>query len=402
MFAAVDRANLTVHSIDPRGLVNVGPQTRVTAMGAQQGDDYAGPRSRLQVQRQDTNDLIASQGTLRVLPDRTGGRTVVGRNNPDETVPEIFRESEAYYLLGVERGASNRPDSPRSIEVKVARKGLRVYAQRQYVLPPPTRGAAAVATIPVPSPEEALNRLLPTAGLPLALAVTPFASLESARPVVRVNVDAGAFAHEDGTAAPLDIAVLAVDRTGQPVASASQRSTISGVRAPSGPPAEVNVQSHLELPPGEYAVRVSVSDPAAGKVASVFSDITVPKFESAALSLSGVAVDTTSTPSAMPSPTTRRVFHRNERVRALLQIYQGTERTEAMAPVSMRVQILDAKGGAVRDQSLLFPETAFTKRRADCVITLPLAALPPGEYLLKLEASMDRQTTGRALRFAVE
>ena len=400
MFAAVDRANLTVHAIDPRGLVSVGPQTRATAMGAQGGDNYAGPRSRLEVQRQDTNDLIASQGALRVLPDRTGGRTVVGRNNPDETVPEIFRESEAYYLLGVERGASNRPDSPRSIEVKVGRKGLKVYAQRQYVLPPTAK--TAVATARTLSPEEALNGVLPSAGLPLALAVTPFVSPETARPVVRVDVDAGAFAHEDGAPVPLDIAVLAVDGTGQPVASARQRSTISAARAPSGPPAEVNVRSHLELAPGDYAVRVAVSDPATGSVASVFSDITVPKFESAALSLSGVSVDTTSSPSTAPSTTTRRVFHRNERVRALLQIYQGTDRTEAIAPVSMRVQILDAKGGAVRDQSLPFSEQAFTKRRADCVITLPLASLPPGEYLLRLEASMDRQTTGRALRFAVE
>lgn len=401
MFAAVDRANLTVHSIDPRGLVSVGPQTRATAMGAQGGDNYAGPRSRLEVQRQDTNDLIASQGALRVLPDRTGGRTVVGRNNPDETVPEIFRESEAYYLLGVERGASNRPDSPRSIEVKVGRKGLKVYAQRQYVLPT-ARADAAVATPSTLLPEEALTSVLPSAGLPLALAVTPFVSPETARPVVRVDVDAGAFAREDGAPVPLDIAVLAVDGTGQPVASARQRSTISAVRAPSGPPAEVNVRSHLELAPGDYAVRVAVSDPATGSVASVFSDITVPKFESAALSLSGVSVDTTSSPSTAPSTTTRRVFHRNERVRALLQIYQGTDRTEAIAPVSMRVQILDVKGGAVRDQSLPFSEQAFTKRRVDCVITLPLASLPPGEYLLRLEASIYRQTTGRALRFAVE
>jgi hypothetical protein len=89
-------------------------------------------------------------------------------------------------------------------------------------------------------------------------------------------------------------------------------------------------------------------------------------------------------------------------VRALLQIYQGTQRTEAIVPVSMRVQILDAKGGAVRDQSLAFTEKTFAKPRADCVITIPVANLPPGEYLLKLEASLDRQRTGRALRFAVE
>ena len=81
----------------------------------------------------------------------------------------------------------------------------------------------------------------------------------------------------------------------------------------------------------------------------------------------------------------RRAFRRADQVRAVLQIYQGTERTDPIAPVSMRVQILDAKGVAVRDQSLPFTEKAFTNRRADCVITLPLAALQPGEYLLKLE-----------------
>ena len=73
----------------------------------------------------------------------------------------------------------------------------------------------------------------------------------------------------------------------------------------------------------------------------------------------------------------RRVFRRADQVRAVLQIYQGTERTEPIAPVSMHVQILDAKGAAVRDQSLSFPEKAFANRRADCVITLPLAGFRP-------------------------
>jgi hypothetical protein len=89
-------------------------------------------------------------------------------------------------------------------------------------------------------------------------------------------------------------------------------------------------------------------------------------------------------------------------VRAVLQIYQGTQKTDPIRPVSMRVQILDAKGTAIRDQSLPFAEQAFTNRRADCVITLPLASLPPGDYLLKLEASQDQRRAGRALRFVVE
>ncbi len=406
MFAAVDRANLTVHSIDPQGLVNLGPQTRAGARGGFDRPVDSGPTQRLRQQQVDTTDSLTSRQNLEVLPERTGGRTVVGQNNPEGAVPAIFRESEAYYILGIERGTSSRPDLTRSIDVKVGPKGLRVYAQRQYVLPPALKAEAVVsaaATVPVPeSPEQALNRLLPSAGLPLAMAVTAFASPDSTKAIVRVSVDAGAFAHADGTAVPLEVAVMAVDGTGKPLASARQTSTISGVHPAGGGPVEVYVASHLTLAGGDYGIRVAVSDPVTGKVASVFSEVTVPQFDTARLSLSSVNVDLATAPSARAVATMRRVFRRADRVRAVLQIYQGTERTEAIAPVSMRVQILDAKGGAVRDQSLPFTEKAFTNRRADCVITLPLAALPPGDYLLKLEASMDRQTAGRALRFIVE
>ena len=418
MFAAVDRANLTVHSIDPQGLVNIGPQTQAGARGGFDRPVNSGPTERLRQQQTATNDAITGQQSLEVLPDRTGGRTVVSRNNPSETVPEIFRESEAYYVLGVERGPSDRPDSPRSIEVKVGRKGLRVYAQRQYVAPAGQlrASAAASASGTPPSTNDALNRLLPSAGLPLALAVTAFASPESAKAVVRMDVDAGAFARGDRTSVPLEVAVMAVDQTGRPVASARQTSTIPVSRLAQERAEEINVrpdeinvrldeinvQSHLELAPGDYGVRVAVSDPATGTVASVFSEVSIPAFDSAPLSLSSVTVDIASTAAAAPVATTRRLFRRTERVRALLQIYQGTGRTEPIVPVSMRVRILDAKGGAVRDQSLPFTEKMFTNRRADCVLTIPVQNLPRGEYLLRLEASVDRQTTGRALRFTVE
>jgi VWFA-related protein len=407
MFAAVDRANLTVHSIDPQGLVNLGPQTRTSAGG---GFDMAGPASgparRLARQQTDIVDSQTSQQNLQVLPARTGGRTVVGRNNPEEAVPQIFRESEAYYVLGIERGTSGRPEERRSIDVKVARRGARVYAQRHYVLPPAQPGVGVVPQLPpgtgTPTAQQALNRLLPSAARRLSLSTTVFANPDGGKPVVRLHVDAGAFAREDATAATLDLEILAVDRTGRPVASARQKSTITAPRPASGGPAEVNVQSHLELDPGDYEIRVAVSDSATGAVASVFSEVTVPAFDSAPLSLSGVTVDVAHPPSATPVATTRRVFRRGEQARALMQIYQGTERTEPIVPVSVRVRILDAKGTAVRDQSMPFSDKTFSNRRADCVMTLPVATLPAGEYVLKLEASVDRRTAGRALRFTVD
>jgi hypothetical protein len=397
MFAAVDRASLTIHSIDPQGLVNIGPQTRAGTPGGFDRAVNGGPAVRLQQQQTQTNDALTARQNLEVLPARTGGRTVVGANHPEETVPAIFRESEAYYVIGFERGATNPKDLVRSIEVKVGRKGLRVVAQRSFVAPSSGSGAAPAAGAPM-TPDEAMSALLPSGRRPLAISVTPFAGADASKAIARVNIDARAFARADA-AVPLQVSVMAADPTGKVVASASQTSTLSAAKPGM---ANVNVQSHLELAAGEYEIRAAVSDPAANVVASVFADVSVPKFGSAPLSVSGVVVEVAPDATATPAATTRRAFTRGERVRALMQVYQGTSRTEPVVPVSMRVQILDAKGTAVRDQSLPFGEAAFTNRRADCVITLPLSSLPAGDYLLKLEASAGRETAGRALRFAVE
>jgi VWFA-related protein len=403
MFAAVDRANLTVHSIDPQGLVSVGPQTRAGARG---GFDMplnptaGGPAGRLRQQQTDTTDMLTGQLSLRVLPERTGGRTIVGRNDPELVVPAIFTESEAYYVLGIERAPTDRPDRVRSLEVKVNRRGLRAYTQRKYVAPSIQQAAATKSPATPLTVQEALGRLMPTAGVPLGLGVTTFANPEAAGAVVQVRVDATAFAHADGSAAPLDVAVLAVDGTGRPMASARQTSTISGARPLAA--AGVYVASHLALPPGEYGIRVAVAEPAIGKIATVFSEVTVPDFDNARLSLSSVNVNVAPAPSADAASTLQRVFRRTDQVRAALQIYQGTRRTDPIVPVSIRVQIVDAKGATVRDQSLPFTETMFTNRRADGVMAIPVANLTPGEYVLKLDASAAGERTGHSLRFAVE
>jgi VWFA-related protein len=404
MVAAIDRVNLTVHSIDPQGLANLGPQAKAWTPGAEdkpipgraQGSAVVG---RLNQQQAETNSLLTGQKSLDVLPARTGGRTIVNQNDPDRAMPAIYRESEAYYVLGIERAPSGRNGDTRSLEVKVKGKNLRVVTQRRYVAQS-TQSTAANAHLSVS--QSPLTGLLPNAGVPLSLAVMPFANPDGAKSVVRVNVDAGGFARTDGGSVPLDVKVLAVDRTGKPLASATQTSTITGVAPASGAPPEIVVSSHLELPAGDYGIRVEMSEAASGKTASVFGEVIVPSFENTRLSLSGVNLESASSANATPTTTTRRIFHRTDRVRAVFQIYQGTTRSEAIAPVTMRVQIVNAKGTVVRDQSLPFAEATFTNRRADGVITLPLSALPAGEYLLKLDAAADRATSGRSLRFGVE
>ena len=79
MFSAVDRANLTIHSLDPSGLVNIGPVTRAssTLRGVDVADAAAGAMK----------DHLQRQGALKVLPDRTGGRAVMNTNGPESRGP---------------------------------------------------------------------------------------------------------------------------------------------------------------------------------------------------------------------------------------------------------------------------------------------------------------------------
>ncbi len=285
MFAAVDRANLTVHSIDPQGLVNIGNASRagVSGGGLDIPSPLSGPNRRLNQFRTETTETISHQQNLKVLPERTGGRTVVGANNPEEAVPAIFRESEAYYVIGFERGTANPKDVVRSIEVKVGRKGVRVTAQRSYVVPPSANGASPVAAPVAPStPDEALSRLLPSARKPLAISVTPFATsgrVKGHRP--RQRRRARVRARGRGGAAPDLGDGCGSDGQGRCVGQPD----VDGVGC------EVNrCQRQRPITPGARAGRVRnpcrpFQTPPANAVASVFSDVSIPKFaERAALS----------------------------------------------------------------------------------------------------------------------
>ena len=139
MFAAVDRANLTVHSIDPQGLVNAAPEARAVAATLANRSRSAA----LDAVWGSTSHPMSGRQNLSVLPERTGGRVVVGRNNPEEVVPQILDESSVYYVIGIERGSSARPDGMRRLEIKVRRKGAHVAAQRLYAGLAGTAGSAA-------------------------------------------------------------------------------------------------------------------------------------------------------------------------------------------------------------------------------------------------------------------
>ena len=399
MFSAVDRANLTIHSLDPSGLVNIGPVTRPssTLRGVDVADAAAGAMK----------DHLQRQGALKVLPDRTGGRAVMNTNGPDLAVPEIFRETDSYYLIGF-RPADPSPNGRfHQITVTTARRGLAVHARSGYTAPVATEPAAdtprgTAVSEPV---RTALTGLMPASAIPVEMNAATFAVPDAAKAAVVLTVGVEAFAAGPQTAqGPLEVVASAFDRGGRPKGIARQTLDLSW---PASGPQDRDVLSRLDLPPGESEIRVAVSSGADARTASVFTYVTVPSCTAAPLSLSNIIVGATAGTLTAPKdflasllpivPTARREFARTGRLLAFFRVYQGTNRTDPLVPVQVRSSIVDDHDRVVATEAGVLDVAEFAKARAaDYYVTLPLTTLAAGEYLLKVETTMGARTAGRS------
>jgi len=116
-----NRSNVTMYTIDPRGLVGMGDIDE-------------------QVDPQQWNEFVRkSQDSLRVIAEETGGLAVVNQNDFSKALKRIDAETSDYYVLGY---YSKNPDPTkrrRQVEVKLTRKNANAWFRKEYVLKPPPK-----------------------------------------------------------------------------------------------------------------------------------------------------------------------------------------------------------------------------------------------------------------------
>jgi len=113
---AANRANVTMYTIDPRGLVGMPDLDEKIDMVEWQA--Y----------------VRTSQDSLRTIAELTGGYAAVNQNDFDKALKRIDAETSDYYVVGY---YSNNPDPRkrnRTIEIKVTRDGLNVMHRKAYTL----------------------------------------------------------------------------------------------------------------------------------------------------------------------------------------------------------------------------------------------------------------------------
>lgn len=127
---AANRANVTMYTIDPRGLVG----------GADIDEEVD--------MMEWNNHLRKAQDSLRVIAEETGGTAVINQNDFDRALKRIDAETSDYYVLGY---YSTNPDPTRrhrAIQVKVQRDGVNVWARKGYSLRTPADIESTKSTKP--------------------------------------------------------------------------------------------------------------------------------------------------------------------------------------------------------------------------------------------------------------
>ena len=117
---AANRANATIYTIDPRGLV-------------------AGPDIDQDINMNDWNAFIReTQDSLRIIAENTGGIAIVNQNDFDKGLKRIDNETSDYYVIGY---YSSNPDPMRrnrKLEVRTTRPDVAIRARQSYSLRPNT------------------------------------------------------------------------------------------------------------------------------------------------------------------------------------------------------------------------------------------------------------------------
>ena len=128
---AANRADVSIYSIDARGLFATAPGGDATATAASGKSMFSGASVFHQTdQRQDSRDTLAT------LSADTGGRAFFDLGDLSDAFPKIESENSGYYLVGYTLPAGVKRDgSWHSVRVKVNAPGVHVRYRNGYYAP---------------------------------------------------------------------------------------------------------------------------------------------------------------------------------------------------------------------------------------------------------------------------
>ena len=428
------RSNVNFFALDPRGLIGM-TSDYIELAGSGAPDVATGAFGALNAQQGLLTEMKQSQDSLRTLAEQTGGFAAVNTNALDAAFTRIVDANSRYYVLGYYPPSHARDGRFHTIEVRVKRPGLRVSARKGYASPhgrtpaeikreeaarrtrEARRGGANNTS---PELRDALNAPLQQAGLTFSIQAAPFRHTQKEASValaIELDGERLEFAPQDNGSAfanNIELSFFGINQEGQ-----AQRATRTELNLTLRPDTYKRVKSsvlrvnpRIVLEPGRYQVRVGARDRVGGQIGTVFYDLQVPDFRKDPLMLSGLLVTSSSAQTAMtaqtdpltakllPGPaTSRRTFSQADTLTVFAEIYDNMSRQQ-VRQIDAAVTLTSEDGKELFSAS----DSVANNPGADHWTTygltrdVPLKNVPPGRYLIKVEARARGSNNSTAIR----
>jgi VWFA-related protein len=411
---AANRADVSIYSIDSRGLLAAPPGGDTTTNAATGTSMFTGASVFHQTdQREDSRDTLATLST------DTGGKAFFDLGDLSEALPKIQQDNGGYYLVGYNLGADVKRDGRwRTIHVKVNAPGAHIryrdgyYAPRDFQHLEKEDRAQQLA--------DAVNSDNPIVELPVAVETGMFrlSDQQTYVPIAaKISASALDWAEKHGNRqAEFDFAVQVRDvASGRTVAELHDTTQ---VKLDAERFQEINkknllYQGGVVLAPGNYKLKFVARENESGKIGTFEQNLPVPASQPGKMVLSSVVLSSqlvpvqksaevqtkgqglrtklTSSPLEMNGetivPSVTRLFTQNQTLYVFFQAYypEKNENKEAVAGNNLRAGLIFFRNGLqVNATPMLAPSELDPKRYiASFRISLPLAKLPGGRYTIQ-------------------
>ncbi|HWF86552.1 MAG TPA: VWA domain-containing protein [Vicinamibacterales bacterium] len=411
LIASATKANVAIYGIDPRGLTDLGDES-ITVQSFPDDTSLGVGTSSLY------NEVRLSQDSLRTISEETGGFAVVNRNQFDTAFDRIVQDNSSYYVLAY-YPPTDKPGKFHKIDVRVTRPGVTVRARRGYALPKVKAASTAAKPSSVSTEvREALDSPIPVSGLTMHVFAAPFKGAAPNASVL-LGVEMRGRDLKPSANDKLELSYTAIDAQGKIRGGNTDAITLNLKPETKARVEQTGIRllNRVDLPPGRYQLRFAAHDTSGGNIGSVLYDLEVPDFSKGALNMSGVVLTSMSgsaQPTARPDeqlrealpgpPIALRSFPQSDVIALFTEVYDADgdkpHKVDIVSTVTSDTGQVLFKADEQRDSADL-----GGKRGGYGYMTkIPMKDLPPGAYVLKIEAKSrlgGGATTAREIRFAV-
>jgi hypothetical protein len=224
-----------------------------------------------------------SHSTMNSVAEQTGGKAFYNTNDLNRAIRDSMEDGSTYYTMGYYPENKDWDGRFRRISVKVNRPGVKLHYRQGFYAVEPKEYAKQDPKILAMDMGSALDITNPiSTGLPFQAIVLPPSAQNGNKIQINFGVDPHAIAFElkpDGLQhASVDCGVRAYSKTGESIKL--QGNTFNAALAPEQYQKVMKAifpcNQTLELPPGEYLLRLAVRDTNNGLIGTANGNATVP------------------------------------------------------------------------------------------------------------------------------